>query len=36
MKNKEPLTRLFFNLVQTLNQTIIQKQEGDEDEDDTI
>lgn len=25
-----------FNLVQTLNQTIIQKQEGDEDEDGTI
>lgn len=25
-----------FNLVQTLNQTIIQKQEGDEDKDGTI
>lgn len=25
-----------FNLVQTLNQTVIQKQEGDGDEDDTI
>lgn len=35
-EEKRVVNAALFNLVQTLNQTIIQKQEGEEDNNDTI